>query len=735
MTEFAFASGSTLKIIAACVMVAFLVVAWLSWARSGKSRRTLITEALRLLVAALACITLLQPELRTTDQPTTKPTIAVLVDESGSMDTLDVAALDAEQNRTVTSRRAFVETVREDRFWNDLESDNNLVFEPFSAVPQDNAAESTAGTNLNSALKDTAERHSNLRAVVVLSDGDWNEGGDPIQGAAGLAAQGVPVFGVGVGAPNRLPDLDVISVSAPAFGVVGDKMQINFTIRNSMSTAVTTVVTLNAENQPPVTKSITLPALRETSGSLFWTPSREGDTTLALDVPVQEGELITENNRRLVQVSARKETIKVLVIDSYPRWEYRFIRNALYRDPGVEVNSILLNGEKGVVTGGAGYLDKFPSDLKDLSTYDVVFLGDVGVNPDQLTEEQATLLKQLVEQQASGLVLIPGRRGNQASLMDTPLASLIPVVLEDNRDQGVAAADASNLALTSGGRQNLLTMLVRDERTNPDVWKNLPGFFWHAPVIKAKAGADVLAVHSTTKNDHGRLPMLVTTTAGTGKVLYLGIDSAWRWRKGVEDLYHYRFWGQVARWMSYQRKMAEGESLRLFMNPANPEPGTTLTLNANAYDANGVPLTRGEVIVDVTAPNGAVRRIEMTPSAGGFGAFFSTLRLDEPGEHTFTASTPSTGESVTTTVHVQGGNREQPGQPARPDVLDQISRITGGSVAAPEELPALIRELGQLKPKPPVVRTTALQFTWWWLALFIVCASGFWIARKWDGKI
>ena len=44
--------------------------------------------------------------------------------------------------------------------------------------------------------------------------------------------------------------------------------------------------------------------------------------------------------------------------------------------------------------------------------------------------------------------------------------------------------------------------------------------------------------------------MIVTRSAGNGKVLYMGTDSAWRWRKGVEDTYHYRFWGQVVRWMS-----------------------------------------------------------------------------------------------------------------------------------------------------------------------------------------
>ena len=42
---------------------------------------------------------------------------------------------------------------------------------------------------------------------------------------------------------------------------------------------------------------------------------------------------------------------------------------------------------------------------------------------------------------------------------------------------------------------------------------------------------------------------------------------AWRWRRGVEDTYHYRFWGQVVRWMAHQRHLAHKEGIRFFYNP------------------------------------------------------------------------------------------------------------------------------------------------------------------------
>ncbi len=62
-------------------------------------------------------------------------------------------------------------------------------------------------------------------------------------------------------------------------------------------------------------------------------------------------------------LSVRKEQLKVLVIESFPRWEYRYLRNALERDPGVEVNCLLLHPGLGKVGAGRGYLDKFPKDV------------------------------------------------------------------------------------------------------------------------------------------------------------------------------------------------------------------------------------------------------------------------------------------------------------------------------------------------------------------------------------
>ena len=213
----------------------------------------------------------------------------------------------------------------------------------------------------------------------------------------------------------------------------------------------------------------------------------------------------------------------------------------------------------------------------------------------QLTEQQCQLIRGLIEYQASGLVLMPGFQGRQFELMGTELESLYPVVLDESQPEGWGSRLPGHFELTQRGRESLLTKLADSKEENYSVWESLPGFQWYAPVIRAKAGAEILAVHQDMSNASGRLPLLVTRPFGAGKVLFMGTDGAWRWRKGVEDKYHYRFWGQVVRWMAYQRNMAKGESMRLFYNPDQPAIRQTISLNAHVMDTSGEPLQDGKL--------------------------------------------------------------------------------------------------------------------------------------------
>jgi hypothetical protein len=713
------------------LVVAVAIVAILTWRRSGFAIGTGFVELLRVVIAVLVAVLLNQPEWVEEFRPEEKPVVAVLVDASRSMDTQDVVAAGSKPGAT-KSRREVVADLARDSFWRSLEDRYQVRIEPFSPAPD------ATGTDLAAALSGTLERHAGLRAIVLASDGDWNEGPPPLEAAQRMRLAQVPVFAVPVGSQTRLPDVELVSLDCPTVGVVGKPVRVPFTIHSSLAMERVVPVTLTINTGENLRKDVRLPPMATVTEWIYWTPPGEGDYVVTVTVPAQPGELLPDNNTRTAPIAVRQEQLKVLVIESVPRWEYRYLRNALSRDAGVEVSCLLF--QPGLSKRGGGtrdYIAKFPSGLDELSKYDVVFLGDVGVGPGQLTDEDCRLLKGLIEYQASGLVFMPGWRGEQASLVGTALEELCPVVIDLTRAEGSSTDGPRRLVLTEAGQKSLLTKLADSASENLAVWESLPGGQWYGPVLRAKAGSEVLAVHEDAANEYGRIPLLITRTFGAGKVLYMATDGAWRWRKGVEDKYHYRFWGQVVRWMAYRRNMAKGERMSLSFAPEQPELGQSIALDARVATSSGEPLSQGEVVARITPPSGDVETVRFLPPVGEgeWGVFAASFTPTEPGSHEVILSCRETGDTLSASFFVQGVAAEGIGAVARPEVLTEIAQVTRGKVVPTEQVSELLRALSDLPEPAPEVRRLQIWCHPLVAATLVALLGLFWIGRKRQGLV
>jgi uncharacterized membrane protein len=720
-------------LVSGVLVAAAVLVAVVTWRRSGYAVGTGAVELLRVVIAAAVAVLLNQPEWVEEYRPTDKPVVAVLVDASPSMDTQDVIQTGAAAGAggPKTRRQAVADLATSD-FWRPLEERFRVVIEPFSPAP------AATGTDLAGPLVAAADQYGSLRAVVVASDGDWTTGKPPLEAAQRLRLAQVPIFTVATGSPTRLPDVELMSLDCPTVGVIGKPVRVPFTIRSTLPTERVIPATLTTSSGETLRKDIRLPPMATVSDWIYWSPAAVGDYTVSLTLPPEVGELLPDNNERTAPIAVREERLKVLVVESVPRWEYRYLRNALSRDPGVEVSCLLF--QPGLSRRGGGnrdYIGEFPARLDQLSQYDVVFLGDVGLAPGQLTEEDCRLLKGLVEYQASGLVFMPGWRGEQASFIGTPLEDLMPVVTDTSIPEGSATDSPRRLVLTEAGRKSLLTKLADSPAENLAVWESLPGGQWYGPVLRAKAGSEVLAVHEDVANEYGRIPLLVTRTFGAGKVLYMATDGAWRWRKGVEDKYHYRFWGQVVRWMAYRRNMAKGERMSLSFTPEQPELGQSLVLDARVSTSSGEPLVRGEVAARITAPSGRVETVRFSPPAGDgeWGVFAGSLTPIEPGSHEVILSCRETADTLEASFFVQGSAGEGIGGAARPEVLAEIAQVSRGRVLAQDDLAGLLAALSDLPEAAPEVRRLQL-----WchpaVAVVLVGLLGlFWVGRKRQGLV
>jgi len=736
--------------IAIAAVIATLAISFVACQRTAWRRSTVILESLRCSIVLMGAILLGGPEWIQQYRPDDKPIVAVLWDDSASMQTEDVLKSDAK------SRREAIDSLTKSETWAKLAERADVRIQPFSEVTRkQNAAakvkaisnlasplepgkagDAEVGTNLADPLIDAAKTNENLLGVVLASDGDWNQGDAPVQAAGRLRSMGIPVFAFPVGSNTRLPDVELLSFDVPTFAIAGKKVRVPFSIESSLPRDQVVTVTMKTSEGKEESKEIRVAAMGRTNESIDWLPTELGDVTLTLNVPKLGGEIRADNNEMTAPISIRQEKLRVLVIESLPRWEYRYLRNALSRDPGVEVSCLLFHPGLDKRGGGnSDYIPEFPPTKEELAKYDVIFLGDVGIEDGQLTQEQCTWIKGLVGQQASGLVFMPGIDGRQFSLLETELSELMPVVLDETQPGGWGSRTPQHFELTELGRRSLLTKLADTADENLEVWGNLPGFQWYAPVLSAKPGTETLAVHQEVSNESGRLPLLVTRPYGAGKVLFMGTDGAWRWRKGVEDLYHYRFWGQVVRWMAYQRNMAQGESMRLYYSPEQPQVRQTITFNANVMETSGEPLGSGDVTLAVVPPSGRVKTVRFESTGEEWGAFSGRFTPSEPGEHRLKLFCKQTNESLETVVFVQGVALEQIGKPARPEVLEEIARVTRGQVLALDRVDDVVQWLSLMPDPPPAIRRLALWSHPAVAGFFILLLAMFWVGRKGVGLI
>jgi hypothetical protein len=120
----------------------------------------------------------------------------------------------------------------------------------------------------------------------------------------------------------------------------------------------------------------------------------------------------------------------------------------------------------------------------------------------------------------------------------------------------------------------------------------LGSLFRWGVVGTAKPGATVLATAGTEQNSaQAGAPdktnaLVARHNYGFGRVLFVGLESTWRWRYKAGDTYHHRFWGQVIRWAASEKPLLTGNDFLRFgpRKPAVPH-GQEVELVARLSDA------------------------------------------------------------------------------------------------------------------------------------------------------
>jgi uncharacterized membrane protein len=303
-----------------------------------------------------------------------------------------------------------------------------------------------------------------------------------------------------------------------------------------------------------------LPALAAALAVLFFFAASAG---CADDLPSepqpQTGNQGPQNQRSAAPdtrpaVVARK--IKLLYVDGYPRWEYRYLSKAMLRDPVIDVSCLLTSADPGYAqradppdpkTGFPGPIDKFPNSPELLAKYDVVLLGDV--DPREFSDGQFRTLSEFVTEKGHGLGMIAGPRFSPAAYRSTRLAELLPVGLDQVRrgeERQGEGAEFRPVLTAEGAASPAFRMLVDPAAGGTSLRSDVPPLYWYAHGVRPAKGSRVLVTHPTDKcPDGSAAPLLVVGSHGKGRTMFVAVDDVWRWRFGGDEEAYLIFWHEL----------------------------------------------------------------------------------------------------------------------------------------------------------------------------------------------
>jgi hypothetical protein len=492
-----------------------------------------------------------------------------------------------------------------------------------------------AATDLGRPLVEAAlgRPRESLAAVVLVSDGVHNQPGRPEEELGVLEELGVPLFTLGAGADEPPRDLRLRSIDGPRLVYRGDTLalaavfeafglpasELSIEVRDGGDVIHRAAAELPASAGVPVELSVPLELELDGSG-------RRELLIAAAPVP---GEASAANNSASFWLDAVDAKIETLYLDGGPRWEHRYLRDALEGDTTLSSKVLLVTRPP-----DRRLPAEYPRGREALFAYDAIILGDVPRSA--FSKDDIANLRDFVTARGAGLIVIAGPGSMPYDFAGTPLEDVLPVSLRSPAPAGSEGAIAGGaglpLALTPAGERSAMLRLDPDRERNRLLWSLLPAQDWRCPHAGPAPGAEALAAIGSAAAEgrqgsagSGADAILVWRPAGAGKALFSAIDGTWRWRFRLGEELFQRFWRQAVRWAAADRLPPGDEHVRIGTGQARYEVPEAVEVRALVVDASGKALegkgVRVDALIGLDGAEGggdAVRvRLEAVPRSGG----------------------------------------------------------------------------------------------------------------------
>lgn len=662
-----------------------LGVAWWLYARHRQSS-DVSPQAIRWLTAfraislfLLLCL-LLSIFVKTQSHQTEQPQILLAIDNSGSMrETADSGKLAIKALESLESEIGSKFDLRRVLFGASVSNAQTPMY-------------TEKETDLSALLKDLETNFSNsaVGAVVVISDGVYNKGVNPVYTASDFPFK---IISIGAGDTTEKSDLAIRNVNHNDVVYAGNTFPVEVQVNASKLSSKTASLQLFSGNKPLQSKVINLNANKPSQIVTF--------TLQAETAGIQRFDLLVSSNDKETNLKNNAATFVVEVIET----KQKIVLVATAPHPDIAA-------------------------LRDA----VARYGNYELEEYYYTEKPATL-------KGCNLVIIHGFDRNSQNLLASCMNEKIPYwIIQPKQTEGIGTFSISS----SIPRSQQIEAIVRNEFFAFTLSEQLKNFLAEAPALNCPLGK----YHSVTGNQlllsqkingvETDLPLFYFNESGDQKsAVFIG-DGLWRWRLNDFEKNHNSdlFNELISKSIQYLSVKSDKSNFRV-KAPRLVSENDNVEIVAEVYNKTYELITNPEVVLALTAEN-------KTTFNYTFSKLNNSYRLDlgklAPGKYAYKAQVIINGETV-----VREGNfavtaltAERSGESANHVVLRQISQQTNGkffALADYEKAADFILSNNSIKPitytQTKIAPITELKWLFW-IIVFLLSIE-WWFRKRFFG--
>lgn len=725
MTDYTFGLSAPWWFLALCFALALGLSLWAYRVTIPpiSTGRRLVLVALRTLALWVLFFILFEPILSMISVEEEPPRIAVLLDNSQSM---------AMKDASVERRTQYMQALRSIDF--NAFGDNKYVFafdentQFIERFAPDSLRLSGQTTDIGKAFRAvfTDAERQNIRAVLLVTDGAYNAGENPLYNAELL---GRPVFTVGIGDSTEPRDVSVQSLITNEVAYVGTPLPVNINVKSSGFDEGQVTVVLKDNGAEVSRQTVQLRSGTQTYTTVFeYKPAQEGVRKLTAEVSTMNGELTSKNNAisDFIKVLKNKRTIALLAGSPSP--DVSFLRTVLSEDPNITVEPFIQKKE-------AEFYGNAPSVQALAQAEAIVLVGfPIASTPASVVE--------LVKKVADGgkpLFFIASQQVDYNKLKT--LEPYLPFSVTASRPQELSVmADVKPTALGHP------SMKITGTDNDASLWNQLPPIFRTETFVKPRPEAEVLAtlrVNNSALNE----PLILSRSLQNSRSFAILGYGLFRWKllgyaaetaKGrteTPDVFS-TFFGNSLRWLTTQE---QGKFVRIRTSRQLYANGEKVELIGQVYDASYSPVDNADVRVKITGGK-EPRDVVLTPLGGG--RYTAQVAGLPGGDYAFTGTASINNQAYGSDngrFSIGDVNIEHFNLRMNAPLLRTIADRTGGKFYTATTLSSLIDDIRKTRgfaARPITEKSEVALWNFVWLLGAAIALFGLeWFLRKRGGMI